>query len=224
MDNFEKALDGKNIPLLTLDNKWYKLFAQAEIPSEIRKLEKKLNDLIKRQGKVNTETKDIRRLKKKLMDEIVGLVDTLEQEGTKKLEDKIDSNKKLINDCNEKMEAYQEEIMELPKQIREVNHELMLATMDFCYKRMKDNSQQIETISEWLTEIRIELKKQMVRKQEAELLNQIIYSYMHDIFGANVIEIFDMKYNPEEKIKEKQQEKQQEKQKEKQQEKQQEKK
>ena len=28
--------------------------------------------------------------------------------------------------------------------------------------------------------------------------NQDLYAYMHDIFGADVIELFDMKYNPEE--------------------------
>ena len=48
--------------------------------------------------------------------------------------------------------------------------------------------------------MRIELKKNLVRKQEKELKNHALYSYMHDIFGAEVIEIFDMKYNPEEKF------------------------
>ena len=36
----------------------------------------------------------------------------------------------------------------------------------------------------------------MVRKQEKEMMNHQLYSYMHDIFGADVIEIFDMKYDP----------------------------
>lgn len=30
-----------------------------------------------------------------------------------------------------------------------------------------------------------------------EQMNQELYSYMHDIFGANVIDIFDMKYKKE---------------------------
>lgn len=42
--------------------------------------------------------------------------------------------------------------------------------------------------------IRVELKKRLIRKQEMEQMNQELYSYMHDIFGAEVIEIFDMKY------------------------------
>ena len=38
----------------------------------------------------------------------------------------------------------------------------------------------------------------MVRKMEKEQQNHELYSYMHAIFGADVIDIFDMKYNPEE--------------------------
>ena len=41
-----------------------------------------------------------------------------------------------------------------------------------------------------------------MRKEEREKSTFDLYSYMHDIFGAEVIEIFDMKYNPEERRKE----------------------
>ena len=42
-------------------------------------------------------------------------------------------------------------------------------------------------------------KKKIIRKQEKEQQNQELYHYMHAIFGAEVINIFDMKYNPEER-------------------------
>ena len=32
--------------------------------------------------------------------------------------------------------------------------------------------------------------------QEAEMENYNLYSYMHQIFGPEVIEIFDLKYDP----------------------------
>ena len=56
---------------------------------------------------------------------------------------------------------------------------------------------EIEKIAEWIAKIRIELKKNVIRKQEREWLNQEMYAYMHDIFGPEVIEIFDMTYNPD---------------------------
>ena len=44
----------------------------------------------------------------------------------------------------------------------------------------------------------IELKKQLIRKQEMEQKNQELYSYMHSIFGADVINLFDGEYGNKE--------------------------
>ena len=55
-------------------------------------------------------------------------------------------------------------------------------------------------IADWVMDIRVELKKRLIRKQEMEQKNQDIYAYMHDIFGAEVVNLFDMKYNPEDEL------------------------
>ena len=68
-----------------------------------------------------------------------------------------------------------------------------------CYDTMQENGADIQEIAQWVTEVRIELKKRLIRKQEMEQRNNAIYSYMHDVFGAEVIEIFDMKYNPDQR-------------------------
>lgn len=193
---YEQAISVKKIPILTLDNKWYKLFDNLQGNAQMSGAVQKLNDLLKRQGKVNTEIKDIKKLKKKLMDEIIPMVEELDQSGDRKLEKRIDKQKELIEECNEKMEAYQDEIMELPKQIEEANKELMLLTMEYCYERMQSNTEEIVEIAKWITDIRIELKKNLIRKQEMEYYNHQMYSYMHDIFGPEVINLFDMKYDP----------------------------
>jgi len=190
---FEDALQGKNIPVLTLDHKWYRLLDEFG-KKEVQNLSDQLNNLLKRQGKLNTETKEIRKLKKKLMGEIVPMVNEMEETGDRKLEKKIDQTKRLIEDCNEKMEAYQDEMKELPIEIDKVNRQLMVMTMENCYKTMQANNKEIKEIDDWVTEIRIELKKRLVEKQEMEQKNQQIYSYMHDVFGAEVLNLFDMNF------------------------------
>ena len=196
---FQRALADKKIPLLTLDNKWHQLFTQADITVEIHMLESKLNDLVKRQSKANTESKDIKKIKKKLMEEIVLLADELvKNPDSKKLSKDMDEHKRLVNECNEKLDAYEQELLELPREIDKTNRALMLASMDACYKKIHNNTREIETISNWIEQVRRELKKKMVRKQEAEAMNNELYSYMHDIFGADVIDIFDMKFKPDE--------------------------
>lgn len=193
---FQAALSGKKIPILTLDNKWYRLLDEGT-RAAVKGMEDQLNDLLKRQGKLNTETGDIIKLKKKLISEIVPLVSEVDQTGDKSLEKKIDQNKRLVEECNQRIENNKDELMELPREIDRVNFQLMMATMDYCYDTMQENSEEIEQIDAWVREIRIELKKRLVRKQEMEHQNLELYSYMHDIFGADVVDVFDMQYRPE---------------------------
>lgn len=190
------ALSGKKIPILTLDHKWHQLFSQVHTNSSIKSAEAELNELLKQQGKVNTETKDIKRLKNKLMDEIVSMMD---ESDTPQAAKKIDDNKRLIEECNEKLDAYKDDMFELPKLINEANRKLMLLTMEACYEDIQENSTQLKEITEWIDNIRVELKKNMIRKEEMQRRNQDLYAYMHDIFGADVIEIFDMKFGVDQK-------------------------
>ncbi len=189
---FRQALKGKKIPILTLDNKWYQLFTRENNDPKTEQLAEELKALVAKQGQINSDLKDIRKLKAKLMDEIVAGIDN------KPLSDKeMDEHKTLIEECNTKIDEKQDELLDLPAQIDEVNFELMIRTMDICYRTMSDNAAEIEKIAEWIAKIRIELKKNVIRKQEREWLNQEMYAYMHDIFGPEVIEIFDMTYNPD---------------------------
>lgn len=191
-NEFKEALKGKKLPILTLDNKWYQLFTQHNNHPDTDALAEQLKALVVKQGKLNTEVKEIRKLKSKLMDEIVAGIDNMP------LTDKeMEDHKRLINECNDKIDASQDALLDLPKQIDELNFQLIVQTMDICYKAMAENTEEILRISDWITKVRIELKKNVIRKQEKEWLNQEMYAYMHDIFGPEVIEIFDMTYNPD---------------------------
>lgn len=195
-DSYKKALRGKKIPILTLDNKWYRLITMMDPDQELKNLEEALNALLRQQGKLNTESKGIKKTKKKLMDEIVQLMEHNDNASIKK----IDENKRLIEECNEKLDEYQDRLLDIPKEIDTANYALMLRTMELCYEILQVNTQEIDEIGEWINNIRIELKKNVVRKQEMEIKNHELYSFMHDIFGADVIEIFDVNQEQMERI------------------------
>lgn len=190
---FREALVGKKIPILTLDNQWHKLFTQTGDNEKIHNLQENLNNLLKRQGKLNTEVKSLTSFKKKLMKEIVSI---MELPDSAKKEKKMAENKRIIEESNQKLEEYNDELMELPRQIDEANFELMIATMHICYGMIQQNVQDIEGINKWVSDFRVQLKRKILLKQKKEIWNDEMYSYMHDIFGPDVIEMFDMKYNP----------------------------
>ncbi len=198
-NKFEKVLEGKKLPILTIDKKYHNLTDRVGSSKYMDELEEEVNELLKAQGKANTEIKDIKKIKKKLMQEIVDNTDEKSKLSEAQKEKKAEENSRLIAECNEKIEQYEDDIMDLPKLIDDKNRILFAELMDNCYNVMKANEQEIEEISKWITQIRIELKKKLVKKVDMETANQEIYSYMHDIFGAEVVEIFDMKYKEEPK-------------------------
>ena len=195
---YMSALEGKSIPILTLDNKWHQLFTQTEMTPEIEQLSKELNSLIERDSKIRSENKDIKKLKKKLLGEIVPLRDQANQTGgSPSIEKEIQDRTRLINDCNERLEAHQDELLELSRAIYDADYKLMLETMKVCYETLHDNTDYIKTMDEWISKVRVELKKNIIRLQESEMENFNLYSYMHQIFGPEVIDLFDLKYDPD---------------------------
>ena len=67
---FQTALQGKKIPLVILDPKWHGLFSDDGKPRSIVKLEKKANEYLKKQARLNQDIKDLKNLKEKLMKNI----------------------------------------------------------------------------------------------------------------------------------------------------------
>lgn len=197
VQKYSEAIEKKKIPILILDNKWHRIFGKMNPTKDIIRLEKELAGLIKLQGKLTNENKDLKKIKANLMQDIVDNMDGLkDSENEKSIDKKLNDNKRLINETNDRLEKNEDKLMELPKEIDEVNKQLMIATMEMCYDRLNSNTTEIEEIAEWIKSIRIQLKKNIVKKQDLEIYNAELYSYMHDIFGPEVMELFDMKYVP----------------------------
>ena len=105
--------------------------------------------------------------------------------------------KSLVKDCNSEMEQLEESLIGMPTAIYELNFKLMIASMEVCYSKLHSNTERINEIDAWLSTTRKELTKQVIRLQEGEAENFNLYSYMHQIFGPEVLDIFDMAYDPE---------------------------
>lgn len=188
-ERYSAYLKNKKIPVLTLEHKWHKLFPQGNKPSQIAELENQVNTYVKKEGGLRTDIKDLKKLKKKLMDGIVqNMQDTAQNTKSKKMEE----SERLIHEINEKLENCENELLDLPNELKAANTALMLETMDYCYNQMHANNQDIERIAQWIADIRVELKKNILRKQDKEIRNKMMYTYMHDIFGPEVINIFDL--------------------------------
>lgn len=194
-EEFRAAIADKQVPILVLDQKWHRLFAVHGKTDEIKEAESNLNALLARQGKLNTDLKEYRNLKNKLMDSIVQNMDgTTESPMDAAREKKLDEDKRLIEEVNQKIADAEDELLEIPRQIREANQELMILSLDYFYDKLRVNQEESKEIEEWITQVRIDLKKNIIRKQNRDINNREIYAYLHDILGPEVLDLFDVKY------------------------------
>lgn len=189
--NFNSIIENKKIPILTLDSRWHELFPDENKTSSIALLEQKVNNLLKLQGKLVNDIKDMKNLKKSLIREIVVNMDIKDDIIGRSKEKKLDQNKRFINDLNEKIEKSSDELSEIPYKIREVNEELLTESIKDCYERINANKEDLVEISNWIMNTREELKEKILAKNDMETTNDKIYTYMHDILGAEIIDLFD---------------------------------
>lgn len=193
-EEFKNALCNKEVPLLVVDQKWHRLFAIHGKTQQIQELEDNVNELLKKQAHLKDNHKNLKKIKKQLMKDIVDNMVMSTNESDYDEKDKILSeNKRLITEINEKLEQCEDELIELPKKIARANEILMIQSMSYCYDKMHVNSNEANMLAKKIKDMRIELKKSIIKKQNRDINNREIYSYMHDILGHDIIDLFDIR-------------------------------
>lgn len=183
------------LPILILDNRWHELFTDKYKTERIYELEQKLNNLLKRQGKLINEIQDMKKLKKRLIKDIMMNMDTINEANNSKGRDKkLDKNKQYINELNERINQYMDELGDIPYLIKDANAELVCESSRVLYERLIMNKEQLNELNDYIIKIRDELKQKLLLKQDIEESNSTIYTYMHDLLGVEVMDILDKEY------------------------------
>ena len=189
-----ELLKKKNIPIACLDERWLRLFPDSEKTPLIKKLENELKELLKRQGKVNTDLKDIRVVRDKLTQSVLETAEDTSIPENKRLK-KQAASQRLIVEARQKQDKLELELDELPDKIKEANSALIFESVRVCYQRINQNKQDIDMLEQWIEQMREKLKERVVLKQDKEIMNEEIYTYLHGMLGAGVMEAFDEKSN-----------------------------
>lgn len=191
LKSIKKQITGKKIPILTLDPKWHELFVSSGKPPSIKALEDKLNFLLKEQGRMVTDLKGLKEVKTKLMQEIIENMDTNDTNVGRQKAKILEQNKRLIAETTDRIEKTEDEIVDIPYRIKEINEQLIVESAVFCSEKIKENRKIIDETSGWIVKVREELKRRILQKNELEESNAKVYSYIHDLLGAEVLEQLD---------------------------------
>ncbi|MGN1206271.1 MAG: hypothetical protein ACI4SQ_04700 [Eubacterium sp.] len=181
----KELVHGKKLPILVLDERWHKLFPGGKKPEEIVALEKKCNELLKEQGKLVNEIKDLRNGKKQLMDAIVSGMNTAGNDRKK------EKQKKLLIQTKQRIENQSDRLMEVPYEIRKVNEELLVVSITYCYDKLKEREDYLQQLTQDIEIQRAEIKQKVADKVELEESVEQTYALMHALLGREVMNVFD---------------------------------
>lgn len=184
------ALKGKKIPIVVLDQRWHALFPHGEKPSEILALEEELNALLKRQGYLVNNVKDLKKAKQKLMNGIVAGMNDAEGSSTDK---KKKNQQRLLLETKERIQMESDELMELPRQIKHTNEQLLIIGAVYCFERLANGDEELQIINEKVRLLKEELNGLTEFKADLEESMQSAYSLMHGILGHDVMNLYDRK-------------------------------
>ena len=178
-----------DIPILTLDERWYHLITDKLKTDEIRYWEKRLNELLKKQGQVNNDIKEVKKIKKQLIQDVV---DNMQDEDNDPKKAKVmEQNQRLIQEAKDKINSLEDEALDIPRDIVDANRNLLIETVKVCYNKINSNKEDLEVLDKWINATRVKLKKNILIRQDKEEANNRMYSLMHDILGADVMKELD---------------------------------
>lgn len=186
----KKALQGKKIPILVLDRRWHALFSTDEKPSDIDSLEKQLNTLLKRQGYLVNNIKELKKTKKQLMQGIVAGMSEKETESTNK---KKKNQQRLLVEIRERIDEESDELLEIPGKIKQINEKLLMTGVTYCFERLSTGDEQLHNLSAEIQELYDVLENKQKKKEELEKSIDSAYSLMHGILGHDVMNLYDKK-------------------------------
>lgn len=190
-EKYIEALKRKRVPLLTLDPRWHQLFPDHLKTKKLAKLEKNLNQLIKKQGQTNNDIKEYEKARKVIMDNILQNMTDGHEIDSPIREKKQDANQKLLDELKEKIREAEELQDRLPDEIKLANEELLFESMRICYETLITNTRGIEEEETWIQTVRAALTEHILHKQEMEIRNTETYKFMHDLLGREIVEMFD---------------------------------
>ena len=193
---FLKAIQNRELPILTLDPNWHALFAMRGKSIEIKNLERRLTDLLKEQSRLNEAKENMSDKKKQLMTNIIHAMSE---------DDDINNNlkarqKKMIEKINQQAVNNEDELRAMPDRIKRVNEQLLLETFRQVYYEISINKKEILELDKVIDNLRVELNQKIMERDDKDEYNHGVFNTLKEIVGMSPINIYEETHESAKKL------------------------
>lgn len=189
--DLDKDIIQKNkIPLLIEDDNWIKLFGNVN-DKNIQYIKEELMELAEKEKKLGKRKEELKKDKIHVMKMILGISDTINNEN--KIENIVllDQYKQKLEDLNEELEDVLYQLEVIPQDMRDMNFELLKATVEYGYKELKVKEKNLKNVTDEIKILRERLKDLINEKHDYEEWIDSTYSFLHGMLGSEEMEKLD---------------------------------
>lgn len=180
----------RNIPILINNKEWKKLFENVN-DKKIEGYKDALNQLLQEQKQTDRELVRLKKEKKKIMLKILNLSDEANNSNNAYAIELLEQSQSNVIDINTKLEELTFRSETIPREIREVNFNLLKETIQRSYKELQENEEQFNAVNNEINEMREKLKSLIEQKHDFEERINTTYRFLHGLLGNEEMEKLD---------------------------------
>ncbi|TCO73160.1 hypothetical protein [Marinisporobacter balticus] len=193
IDLDENIMKRNKISVLIEDKEWLNNFGKY-MTKAMEKIAKDLVLKVKEETEATKEIRGYKKQKKTLMEKILQLSDEVNNNENQEALTKLEEVKNQILRANDQIDAFQFKLETLPKEIENLNKELLTETIKIVYKDIKEGNGRIEQLTEEISKLREQLKNNWDEKIDLEDRVEILYAYLHNTLGYEETNKLDEKF------------------------------
>lgn len=194
--NFKDNIVRRNkIPILIYVPEWIQLFSGNKSRS-MQKIIARLEALIARNKECDSELYNLEKRKKMVMNKILYLSKDINENNDKTALSKMEEAEKEIKEINRKIPVLLEELESIPKQINDMNTQLLKETIKRAYELINESRSESEKCQEQVNDIRQKLAELIQKKADMEERVNKLYLFIHGMIGADEMESLDESFLP----------------------------
>lgn len=186
----ESIVIKNKIPLLVYNEEWIKLFGNIDNKDIIEAKEGLLESINKKNALEREEIK-LKNDKNHAMKMILGISNSINNENKIENVALLDEYKNKIESINERLDEITFELENVYKEIRNLNFNLLKATVYYGYRDIKKKEKKLKKVNEELEFIRERIKLLINEKYDYEEWINSAYAFLHGMLGRDEIERLD---------------------------------
>lgn len=193
------TLKRNDIIILTLDERWNKIFKLIPISAEVKRQQDALNRLLGKEAALYQEQKNIEPEKIKHMNRIMALTGEAFDNNNEEAKNALAESKERIEALNQRAQDIENEHYQMKDRIREANFSLLEETVHYVYNVISHSRKKQLKLDREMEKAKKRLKELQAERQKLSTDWTEVYSFFHTLLGSDELTKLDQLFlKPEE--------------------------